>query len=206
MTTETEVPGFDPERDVVLDARNLRGLAHPLRVRIIGLLREEGPATATMLGRRLGESSAATSYHLRQLAEYGFIAEEEERGSRRERWWRARHRTTYFDPAKQVTPEGAMLTAEYLRSIVRAYAGRMEAWIDALPTAPAGWREAGTMSDYRMLLTVEQARALVAQLDEIGRSHPADAKEPADPAARPVSFQFQVLPSSRALATDEHRG
>ena len=206
MTTEPEVLGFDPARDVVLDARNLRGLAHPLRVRIIGLLREEGPATATMLGRRLGESSAATSYHLRQLAAYGFVDEEEGRGSRRERWWRARHRMTYFDPAKQVTPEAAMLTAEYLRSIVRAYAGRMEAWIDALPTAPAGWRDVGTMSDYRMVLTVEQARALVAQLDQMGRSHSADADEPRDPDARPVSFQFQVLPSSRALAMEEHHG
>jgi DNA-binding transcriptional ArsR family regulator len=206
MTTETPAPGFDPSRDVVLDARNLRGLAHPLRVRIIGLLREEGPATATMLGRRLGESSAATSYHLRQLAEYGFIDEDAELGSGRERWWRARHRTTYFDPAKQVSLEGALLTAEYLRSIVRAYAGRMEAWIDALPTAPDGWRDAGTMSDYRMLLTVEQARALVDKLDEIGRSHPADADEPADPEARSVNFQFQVLPNPRALAAEANRG
>jgi DNA-binding transcriptional ArsR family regulator len=60
----------DSRTDTVrLDARNLRGLAHPVRVRMLGLLRTEGPSTATLLGERLGLSSAATSYHLRQLAD-----------------------------------------------------------------------------------------------------------------------------------------
>ena len=47
-----------------------------------------GPATATQLGARLGESSGATSYHLRQLEKYGFVEEDPTRGSGRERWWR----------------------------------------------------------------------------------------------------------------------
>ena len=37
-----------------LDARSLKLLAHPLRVRIVGSLRADGPATATLLGERLG--------------------------------------------------------------------------------------------------------------------------------------------------------
>ncbi|NEE24033.1 helix-turn-helix transcriptional regulator, partial [Streptomyces sp. SID7982] len=51
-----------------VDARTLRSLAHPLRIRLLNTLREFGPATASKLGERLGESSGATSYHLRQLA------------------------------------------------------------------------------------------------------------------------------------------
>jgi DNA-binding transcriptional ArsR family regulator len=43
------------------------------------------------LAQRVGESSGATSYHLRQLARHGFI-EEEQRDGRRERWWRHRER------------------------------------------------------------------------------------------------------------------
>ncbi|MYV61205.1 helix-turn-helix domain-containing protein, partial [Streptomyces sp. SID4931] len=54
-----------------VDARTLRSLAHPLRIRLLNALREFGPATASKLGERLGESSGATSYHLRQLAESG---------------------------------------------------------------------------------------------------------------------------------------
>ena len=78
-------PGPDAEHTVTPDARTLRGLAHPVRVRIIGMLRQDGPSTATKLGERLGLSSAATSYHLRQLATYGFIAEADELGQGRER-------------------------------------------------------------------------------------------------------------------------
>jgi DNA-binding transcriptional ArsR family regulator len=78
----------------VTDVRALRALAHPLRSRLLGLLRLHGPATASQLGRAVGESSGSTSYHLRQLAAYGFVEEVEGEGTARERWWRARHRLT----------------------------------------------------------------------------------------------------------------
>jgi DNA-binding transcriptional ArsR family regulator len=78
-------------RSVELDARTLRGLAHPLRARMVGLLRTEGPATATSLAARVGESSGTTSWHLRQLADAGLVEEDSHRGNRRERWWRAAH-------------------------------------------------------------------------------------------------------------------
>jgi predicted transcriptional regulator len=71
-----------PERiDVVSpDPRSLRGLAHPLRLHLLGLLRADGPATASQLAARTGQSSGATSYHLRQLAAYGFVVEDTGRG------------------------------------------------------------------------------------------------------------------------------
>jgi DNA-binding transcriptional ArsR family regulator len=61
-------------------------LAHPVRFRIWELLRP-GPATASQLARQLGESRGSMSYHLRMLASTGVIVEEEELGTKRERWW-----------------------------------------------------------------------------------------------------------------------
>src|SRR6478735_11898073 len=82
--------GFDPERDVFVDdTARLKALAHPLRVRLLGLLRTYGPSTATALARRVDQSSGVTSYHLRQLESSGFVVEDTERGNRRERWWKA---------------------------------------------------------------------------------------------------------------------
>jgi hypothetical protein len=79
--------------------------------------------------------------------------------------------------------------------------------VDALPTVDPAWRDVGTMSDYRLLLTPDQARAFIAQLDEIGLAARADGGGSPDPAARPVSFQFQVLPSLQAvLDRDETDG
>lgn len=63
-----------------LGPRQLRALAHPLRVQLLGLLRLDGPATASRLAARVGESSGATSYHLRQLAAYGFVEDEPGQG------------------------------------------------------------------------------------------------------------------------------
>ena len=73
------------------DIAGLRALSHPVRLRMLGLLRTEGPATATSLAQRLDLNTGATSYHLRQLAQHGFIEEDPERGTGRDRWWRAAH-------------------------------------------------------------------------------------------------------------------
>lgn len=72
-----------------LDRGALLGLAHPLRVQLYDALSSQGPATASDLTRRLGESSGSTSYHLRQLERHGFVETDPDRGNRRERWWRA---------------------------------------------------------------------------------------------------------------------
>lgn len=195
--------GFDPDRDVMLDARNLRGLAHPLRLRMLGLLRETGPATATQLAERVGESSAATSYHLRQLAEYGFVVEDASRGRGRERWWRSAHRSSYFDITGDESDEGRLLTDAYLRSVVGALAARMEAWVDALPALPADWRDAGTISDYRASLTATEAAELVSRLKAIGlevRDRPPSGED-----SRRVIVQFQVLPDARSVLDAEGR-
>ncbi len=70
-----------------LDMESLKGLAHPLRVAILDTLATYGQFTASGLAERLGESSGATSYHLRQLEKHGFVREVADRGTGRERWW-----------------------------------------------------------------------------------------------------------------------
>src|SRR5512145_2163235 len=87
----------EPLRRVHIDAAALRVLAHPLRTRLLGLLRIDGPATATVLARALDTNTGATSYHLRKLAEVGLVLEEEG-GAGRERWWRAAHDFTTLSP------------------------------------------------------------------------------------------------------------
>src|SRR5215467_9606852 len=69
-----------------MSAAQLRALAHPLRLQLLQVLYAEGPATASQLGRRLGESSGATSYHLRALHRAGMVEEAQQRNGR-ERWW-----------------------------------------------------------------------------------------------------------------------
>jgi predicted ArsR family transcriptional regulator len=180
---------------VRLDPTSLRGVAHPLRVRILGLLRQDGPATSTTLAERLGLSTGATSYHLRQLATYGFVVEETGRGVGRERWWRAAHERTILD---QETVRQAPADAEtYMRAVAATYADTMERWLGERQALPEEWRPGSTLSDWKLRLTPAEAAALrtdlVALLDRY-RSHPApDAPE----GAEFVSFQVQLMPFVR---------
>src|SRR5690606_14689551 len=81
---------MDKDRTVrsVSDPAALKALAHPLRVRLLATLRETGPATATELAARLETDSGSTSYHLRVLAEHGFVedAPGDRRHPRERRW------------------------------------------------------------------------------------------------------------------------
>src|SRR5580693_1042753 len=74
----------------VTDARTLRALAHPVRIALIEALILGGAMTATQVGERIGESPTTCSFHLRQLAKYGFV-EEAGGGRGRARPWRMRH-------------------------------------------------------------------------------------------------------------------
>src|SRR5215475_15913022 len=94
----------------VTDPKALRALAHPIRLSLMGLLRTEGPLTATKAGELLGESSASTSFHLRQLAKYGLV-EETGGGQGRERPWRA---TTLFTDIPEVTGDPKVAAASAL--------------------------------------------------------------------------------------------
>ena len=190
-TRDFAVP--DPERDIVLDSRSLRGLAHPLRVRLLGLLRADGPSTASKLAERVGLSSAATSYHLRQLATYGFVREQQGRGQPRERWWEAAHRSTYLGPSS-VEPEAIEDAQAYLRAVAQGYAQQIDAFLDELPALDPAWQEASDLSDFALQLTPAQAGALRDELIAVLSRYPArDAASTASGETDEVRVQLQLF-------------
>ena len=176
-----------------LTSTSLRGIAHPLRVKILGLLRRDGPATATRLAERLGQSSGATSYHLRQLAAYGFVEEDTERGAGRERWWRAAHRSTMVEAeAIRAAPEEG---EAYMRAIAASYAEQVDRWIGEALSLPDEWENSSTLSDYLLRLTPQEAQELHDGIFELIRRYRRyDAPEPAPEGSEQVAIQFQIMP------------
>lgn len=182
------------ETSITVTGANLKALAHPLRVQVLGLLRTYGPATATTLARRLGLTSGALSYHLRQLERYGFIAEDAERGNDRDRWWRAVHRTTQFD-AQDLDPATAEAGDAYEQGIITATTRTLTQAQAERPSWPAEWRGALTMSDVLLDLTPDQAEQLQTELVALLRSYPQlDAERGPRPGAWSVSTRFQIVP------------
>ncbi len=183
-----------PNTTLLLDPRNLRGLAHPLRVRIRAALSEHGPATATQLAVRLSLSSGATSYHLRQLAQYGFVVEEPDQGHGRERYWRVTHAVVEYDSSTGA--ENPDLGGVYLRAVAQLYADRIVRFVDEVGDAPAvlgtEWVRAWTISHWNLHLSAVEASALKEHLVDLLQGY---TQRPVEAGTRQVTVQLQLLPA-----------
>ncbi len=142
------------------DPRALRAYAHPVRMALVGLLRTEGPLTATRAGELLGESSGTCSFHLRQLAKYGLV-EEAGGGTGREKPWRATTTSTDWDAIGDGTPESAAATGLLASVVAERYFAQLARWLEASPDEPQEWRQAAMLGDRVLYVTP-------AELEELG--------------------------------------
>ena len=142
------------------DPRALRAYAHPVRMALVGLLRTEGPLTATRAGELLGESSGTCSFHLRQLAKYGLV-EEAGGGTGREKPWRATATSTDWDTVTR-TPEMAAATGLLQSVMAEQYFGQLLRWLEASQDEPQEWQRAAMLGDRVLYVTP-------AELEDLGR-------------------------------------
>ena len=182
------------------DPSGLRALAHPTRLRMLGMLRSDGPATATTLAARLGLNTGQTSYHLRQLAQHGFVVDDLERGNGRDRWWKAAHQSTRT-AGEPADPADREAFDAYIRSVAVIYAQNFQAAIDEGPLLPKAWRDASTYSDYHVRVTAQHAQELTTKMHEIFMELREDEDD--DPDAAEFVFQFQAFPRPGRLGGEQ---
>ncbi|MGK5529739.1 ArsR/SmtB family transcription factor [Streptomyces sp. URMC 129] len=179
-----------------LNAQSLLGIAHPLRMRLLSSLREHGPATASQLAERLGESSGATSYHLRQLAAFGFVEDDPDRGTGRERWWRSAYDSTLVDATSGVLdhadPQVRGALHLYQQEVAAYHALEQASFLGSFHEWPASWREASDLSDFTLHLTVRQARELVERLHAVIAEYRAAVK--GTDGTQPVRVHLHAFP------------
>ncbi|CRK56444.1 Transcriptional regulator, ArsR family [Alloactinosynnema sp. L-07] len=174
-----------------VNVEGLKVLAHPLRIRLLGLLRLHGPATASGLAKRVGESSGTTSWHLRQLADAGFIEEDTERGNRRDRWWRAaQDYTTVREQTMPADPEVQDALATYLVNILDGYHERAVEFIRARHTWDEPWRHTSDMSDWVLPMDPDEATRFFADIEAVVERY-RHVNRPGD---QHVAVQFQAFP------------
>lgn len=178
-----------------LDAVSLKALAHPLRVRILDVLREEEQATATSLAAHLSETTGATSYHLRQLARHGFIEEVPAAG--RERWWRLAVGGITMNGFEFLDHPDTREAASFLiREIFAERTRRLAHWFATAPEWPPEWQQASADVDTRLRLTPEQAGALAAEIAElVDRYRLLSSSD----TGRRVELQYAIFPLDSGL-------
>ncbi len=187
-----------PERRV-LDVAALKALAHPLRTRILDQLSVYGPLTATGLAERLGESSGATSYHLRQLEKHRFVREVVGRGTARERWWErvpGGLALEYGELPRDASTRAAsrIVEREWERARSVLLAEFLERGDDVLAES---WRDASTLSTSNLRLTAPQLAEVVREVEGVIDRIAArfrDQKDHPVPGSRPVQLHFNAFP------------
>jgi DNA-binding transcriptional ArsR family regulator len=190
------MPPLESSRTTLTTAASMRVLAHPTRLRLLGLLRELGPQTAAQLGDVVDEAPGTISYHLNKLASFDLIEPAEGHGTdRRERWWRATAAVTSWEPADSLDdPEKSSASAALQKSIAQVYAARFSEYVDAVPTMAQEWVAAGSSSDRSLRLTVDELRAMRADFEAVVAKW-LDASEVHDVAlpdgAEPVVVVYQ---------------
>jgi DNA-binding transcriptional ArsR family regulator len=192
-----------PTGTVVPDATALKALAHPVRLRILGLLRLDGPATASGLAGRLGLNSGATSYHLRQLERHGFVLEEPALGNARDRWWRAAHGSTRT-ARTELTEEEREATDAFGQAIALLHTEQLQRAVEERPLLPEEWRAASTLSDWYLRLTPDRARELTDTLDRLVSTWIEDP--PDDDRAQPFTVVLHAFPRPGHVAPAERGG
>jgi DNA-binding transcriptional ArsR family regulator len=156
-----------PPGNVWLTPESLRVLAHPLRSRIVGALRREGPATATDLAHLLGTNSGATSYHLRKLESVGLVEDTGE-GDGKRRLWRASATTTSWHPSDFEGDEDSETALHWLtRDYARHFTEQYDRWLDVSMSWPAAWQDACGQDDSMVLVSAEQLTAMREELAQV---------------------------------------
>ena len=181
----------------ITDARTLRALAHPVRIALLEELLHGGAQTATEAGERIGESSTTCSFHLRQLAKYGFV-EEAGGGQGRARPWRLTSLGMSFAPGDQ---EAEIASEATMRLFRERQLARYETWRATRGSYPAEWRDAATDSQYVFYLTPDELQRMKAEVHEVlTRWFRLDGRVE-DPARRPPgSAPVETLLFSHPIA------
>jgi predicted ArsR family transcriptional regulator len=146
------------------DPRAMRALAHPRRLDLLEVLFANGPQTASQCAQRLHDSPASCSYHLRQLAKWGFVEETGE-GHGRERPWRYVPMGNRIGRGEGTAQRAAVeLLLDVIESRRIEQIRRFRARSDEVPTE---WLDAAQSSDFTFWANAEETAALGKQIYEL---------------------------------------
>ncbi|WP_051741727.1 winged helix-turn-helix domain-containing protein [Streptomyces xylophagus] len=233
VETPTEQTPTTPAPVELSDLAALKALAQPRRQRMLQHLTLHGPATSATLARALGLNTGSTSYHLRELARYGFVEESDADadaeteaeleagdaeaeaaaakpqtgrapGHARERWWRAVPGDRRFPPRSRQSAEMRHVMDELNH---HAYAADLELFEqlqrDSAETGP--WADAFPYSRGTVRLTVPELGAFFEEyIALLNRYKRPEVDTPAG--ARTVLTRFFAFPAPLADAASAHNG
>ncbi len=169
------------------DPRTLRALAHPVRLALIDLLIIHGPLTASSAGRLLGLEPNAVSFHLRQLARYGFVGEAAGGKGRRRPWRLLRPAFGWTDGAAE--PEVSRASESLSQINFARRQQQLREWMARRLDEAPRWRKAASASFSTLFLTERELADLGERLGRLSLEY----MDRLDPARRPPGSRSVVV-------------
>ena len=198
------MPNDKHELRKITDARTLRALAHPVRIALFEELALGGAMTATEIGERIGETATTCSFHLRQLAKYGFV-EEAGGGAGRSRPWRLTSVGMSFSPSGDV--EAEIASDAVTRMFRERQFERYQEWGSTKASYPLEWRQAAIDGQYLFHLTAPELQQLSDEVHELLQRWVMLEGRLLDPSKRPpASVPVETLLLAHPIALPKPGG
>ncbi|MEV7327085.1 metalloregulator ArsR/SmtB family transcription factor [Micromonospora sp. NPDC093244] len=180
-----------PDVRQVTDSRVLAAMAHPLRRRLMDVLKVHGPSTVGMLADRTDQAPANVSHHLKVLAAAELVTEAPELArDRRERWWRLVTRGVRWSNSDFDDDPGARAVADAATSLnLDRHVALARAWHAAEEAAQAAWRDGPFSTDKWLHLTPDELAELSREMIDL-LARWADRPLPDDGRERQPVFVF----------------
>ena len=175
------------------DPETMRALAHPARIALWQHLGLDGPATATECAPVVGLSPSACSYHLRQLARFGFVEQDQAAAANgRERPWRVKVISTRIEDLSDPVAVTAARLLDY--SLDEHWQQVRSRYVAQEQDYPADWRRAAGTDRTVLYLTAAELARLREQIRELWLPLVRLSSEPRPPGARPVQGAVDFAP------------
>jgi DNA-binding transcriptional ArsR family regulator len=170
----------------------LRALGSPTRLRILACLQFARDATATECAAQVGESPSSCSYHLRILAQHGFVEQVPSADGRERRW---RHLVTSID-----WDAGAEQDEDYQAASALARAALLEvsdanvrAYLERERAFSAAWREAASFLQTTLVASPAELEEAIHRIQAVLADY-APNRERAPRGARTVHVSVRAVP------------
>lgn len=199
MSTDERIPaasGHSSKRSRGLrrlkEPKELRALAHPTRIALLEALAVRETLTATEAAELVGGTASNASYHLRTLASYGFVVEEEG-GTGRERPWKLGAVGMTIDD-DDPDPAAALAARALSDVVAERWSTRHDQYRRRREQYPLAVRAVSGDSQFMLFCTTDEVQQVQADILKVLLRY-QDRIE--NPLARPVgAMPFELLLST----------
>ncbi|MBD0741265.1 transcriptional regulator [Streptomyces sp. CBMA152] len=161
-----------PKTERITDLSRLKAFTSPLRMQLYRLLFAAGTATASQLAEQVDQAPSLVSYHLRKLAEHGFVAEASGQSSDgRERWWQVASEEGWGFRSSDFadTPEGAAAIGAVTRGILDTRVANYRAYLEQTAAWGKTWTDAAFSAEWLLDLTAAELTEMNDEFEALGR-------------------------------------